>query len=111
MSSTWRNFKNIFSRPLFTIIFRSEMLTFHPYSILTGDTRVEFVIYSVLKESTWKAHLKIGLINKGINSGHSFIENLDSTSTGFSNAQCICENILVFKFDLETFVVYKEIRR
>ena len=27
------------------------MLQFHPYSILTGDTRVEFVIYSVLKIS------------------------------------------------------------
>ena len=42
MVSTWRNFKNIFSRPLFTIIFsfRPEMLKFHPYSILT---KVEFV--------------------------------------------------------------------
>ena len=45
------DFKNIFSRPLFIIIFRPEMLTFHPYSILTGDTRVEFVIYGVLKIS------------------------------------------------------------
>ena len=35
MVSTWRNFKN--------------MQKFHPYSILTGDTRVEFVIYCVLK--------------------------------------------------------------
>jgi hypothetical protein len=25
------------------------MLKFHPFSILTGDTRVEFVIYFVLK--------------------------------------------------------------
>ena len=40
--------KNIFPRPLFIIIFRPEMLKFHPYSILTGDTRVEFVIYCVL---------------------------------------------------------------
>ena len=40
-----RNFKNIFSRPLFTIIFRPEMLKFHPYSILTGETIVGFVIY------------------------------------------------------------------
>ena len=48
MVSAWRNFKNIFPRPLFIIIFRPEMLKFHPYSILTGDTRVEFVIYSVL---------------------------------------------------------------
>ena len=48
MVSAWWNFKNIFPRPLFIIIFRPEMLKFHPYSILTGDTRVEFVIYCVL---------------------------------------------------------------
>ena len=30
--------------------FRQEMLKFHPYSILTGYTRVEFVIYGVLRE-------------------------------------------------------------
>ena len=48
MVSEWRNFKNIFSRPLFTIIFRPEMLKFHPYSILTGDTMFGFVIYCVL---------------------------------------------------------------
>ena len=45
MVSAWRNFKNIFPRPLINIIFRPEMLKFHPYSILTGDTRFEFVIY------------------------------------------------------------------
>ena len=50
MVSAWRNFKNIFSRPLFTIIFRLEMLKFHPYSILTGDTMVGFVIFYVLSE-------------------------------------------------------------
>ena len=43
-----KNFKNVFPRPLFIIIFRLEMLKFHPYSILTGDTRVEFVVYSLL---------------------------------------------------------------
>ena len=48
MVSAWRNFKNIFPTPLFIIIFRPEMLKFHPYFILTGDTRVEFVIYCVL---------------------------------------------------------------
>ena len=48
MVSAWRNFKNIFPIPLFIIIFRPEMLKFHPYSILTGDTRVAFVIYGVL---------------------------------------------------------------
>ena len=49
MVSAWRNFKNIFSRPLFTIIFRPEVLKFHPYSILTRDTMVGFVIFCVLK--------------------------------------------------------------
>ena len=49
MVSAWRNFKYIFSRPLFTIIFRPEMLKFHPYSVLTGDTMVGFVIFCVLK--------------------------------------------------------------
>ena len=43
MVSAWKNLKNIFPRPLFFIIFRPEMLKFHPYSILTGDTRVESV--------------------------------------------------------------------
>ena len=47
MVSAWRNFKNIFSRPLFTIIFRPEML-FQTYSVLTGDTMVGFVIFCVL---------------------------------------------------------------
>ena len=41
--SAWRDFKNIFPRPLFFIIFRPDVLRVHPYSILTGDTRVEFV--------------------------------------------------------------------
>jgi len=48
MVSAWRNFKNIFSGPLFTIIFGPEMLKFHPYSILTGVAMVGFVIYCVL---------------------------------------------------------------
>ena len=43
------------------------------------------------------------MITKGINSG---------TSTSFSNAQFIFENdVLVFKFYLVTFAVYKERRR
>ena len=50
MVFTWRNFKNIFSRPLFTIIFRPKILLFFvTYSILTGQTKVEFVIYWVLR--------------------------------------------------------------
>ena len=56
MVSAWRNFKNIFSRPLFTIIFRPEMLKFHPYSILTGQTMVRYVIYCVLKNPERKCH-------------------------------------------------------
>ena len=56
MVSAWRNFKNIFSRPLFTIIFRPEMLKFHPYSILTGDTMVGFVIFCVLRMEPGGAH-------------------------------------------------------
>ena len=44
-------FQKKIPRPLFIIIFRPEMLKFHPYSILTGDTRVEFVIYCVLADS------------------------------------------------------------
>ena len=35
----------IFFIDLFIIIFRPDMLNFHPYSILTRDTRVELVIY------------------------------------------------------------------
>ena len=41
----WRDFKNIYSRPLFTIIFRPEMLKFQPYSILTRKTMIRFVMY------------------------------------------------------------------
>ena len=49
MVRAWRNFKNIFPRPLFIIIFRPEMLKFHPYSILTGDTMIGFVISCMLR--------------------------------------------------------------
>ena len=34
------------------------MLKFHPYFILTGDTRVEFVIYSVLVTCLFKLALQ-----------------------------------------------------
>ena len=61
MVSAWRNFRNIFPRPLFIIIFSPEMLKFHPYSILTGDTRVEFVIYCVLSLKFQKVWTKIGV--------------------------------------------------
>ena len=48
MASAWRNVKIIFSRPLFIIIFRPNISFFVTYSILTGETKVEFVIYWVL---------------------------------------------------------------
>ena len=41
-------FEKKFPRPLFIIIFRPEMLKFHPYSILTRGTMVGFVIFCVL---------------------------------------------------------------
>ena len=63
MVSAWRNFKNIFPRPLFIIIFRPDMLKFHPYSILTGDTRVEFVIYCVLNALAWRKRDECGKRN------------------------------------------------
>ena len=44
----WRNFKIIFSTPLFIIIFRTKILFSGPYSILTGHTKVESVVYQVL---------------------------------------------------------------
>ena len=37
--------------------YRTEMLKFHPYSILTGETMVGFVIYCVLR-STKEQHIK-----------------------------------------------------
>ena len=37
----WRNFKIIFSRPLFIIIFRKKILFSCPYSILIGHIKVE----------------------------------------------------------------------
>ena len=64
MVSAWRNFKNIFSTPLFTIIFRPEMLKFHPYSILTGDTMVVFVIFCVLKEILWESLWNVKTLKK-----------------------------------------------
>ena len=41
--------QEFFPRPLVIIIFRPEMLRFHPYSILTVETMVGFVIYCVLR--------------------------------------------------------------
>ena len=52
MISAWRNFKIIFSRPLFIIIFRPKILFFVTYSILTRDTKVEFVSLTLLRFKT-----------------------------------------------------------
>ena len=65
MVSAWRNFQNIFSRPLFTIIFRPEMLKFHQYSILSGEAMVGFVIYCVLKYKSSKGICK-NQVDKGL---------------------------------------------
>ena len=53
MVRAWRNFKKNFLDH-FTIIFKLEMLEFHPYSILTGETIVVFVIYYVLKSNNFE---------------------------------------------------------
>ena len=60
MVCAWRNFKNISSRPLFTIIFRPKILFFVTYSILTGQTKVEFVKYWVLREETIRGIMVYG---------------------------------------------------
>ena len=57
MVSAWRNFKKKFPRPLFIIIFRPELLKFHPYSILTGDTMVGCHFLCVKQESVLKIYL------------------------------------------------------
>ena len=51
MACAWKNFKIIFSRPLFIITFRTKILFSGPYSILTGHTKVESVAYQVLIRS------------------------------------------------------------
>ena len=78
MVSAWRNFKNIFPKPL--VIFRPEMLKFHQYSTLTGDTRVEFVIHCVLKYrtlvSSWfQETLLAGLVGIGFSFPSSKIKS------------------------------------
>ena len=59
MVCAWRNFKNIFPRPLFTIILKPKILFFVTYSILTGNTKVEFVIYWVLNRSMTFAFFRV----------------------------------------------------
>ena len=76
MVSAWRNFKNIFPRSLFIIIFRPEMLKLHPYSILTGDTRVEFAIYCVLSLLLKKIVIKPNLFEKVLSFKLTFLREL-----------------------------------
>ena len=54
-------FQKYFSQTTFHHHFRPKMLKFHPYSILTGDTKVEFVIYSVLSSKKKRLHWKNNL--------------------------------------------------
>ena len=51
MASAWRNFKNIFSRPLFTIIFRPKLVFLDTDSILRVKTMYESV----------RGHAKVGV--------------------------------------------------
>ena len=56
-----------FSRPLFTIIFRPEILKIHPYSILTRQTMVRLVKYPeiylkiIFNPSTHQIDIKKGV--------------------------------------------------
>ena len=54
-----RNFKYISSRPLFTIIFAPKILFF--VTILTGQAKIEFVKYWVLREVTIRGNMVYGL--------------------------------------------------
>ena len=59
MVCTWRNFKNIFSRPLFTIIFRPKLLFFVTYSIDLGRPKLSlsYIVSSFVHCSYWKIAL------------------------------------------------------
>ena len=86
MVSAWRNFKNIFSRPLFTIIFRPEMLKFRPYSILTRETMhtlvlwLEFHPYSILAREIMVGFVIQFAIN-GIFSGNHILYSFQRLRT------------------------------
>ena len=53
MASAWRSFKNIFSRPLFTIIFRPKILILGTDSILRVKMMYESVKWDVLIHLLW----------------------------------------------------------
>ena len=58
-------FQKYFSQTTFHHHFRQEMLKFHPYSILTGETMVGFVIHCVLKYKCSKGKCK-NQVEKGL---------------------------------------------
>ena len=55
MASAWRNFKNNFSRPLFTIILRPKMVFLDTDSILRVKMMIVLKSYSVLSTLNCKA--------------------------------------------------------
>ena len=103
MVSEWKNFKNIFPRPLFIIIFRLEMLKFHPYSILTGDTRVEFVIYCVLIKFAYNPQLR--------RNGHYSLEHPPNERSRYRMQKCYCAPISQATPDHLWFDVLFEVNR
>ena len=105
MVCAWRNFKFIFPKPLFTIIFRPKMIKFHPYSILTGEGKVDFLIYCMLIDCIATRYTDISnLIIWANRHFHSFfdlktdktIENNNinkDNSIGFPNVCCLNRSI------------------
>ena len=91
MVSAWRNFKNIFPRPLFIIILRPEVLKFQPYSILTGDTRVEFIIYCELIDAEWSSQVRA--IARSKNQGGHVVLGGDNVPPGLRQDQLICQKM------------------
>ena len=99
MVSAWRNFKNIFSTPLFTIIFRPEMLKFHPYSILTGVTIVGFVIFCVLRiqtkpeqkfTKTYGLEVVVGTMHSGLSRPSGVLHILSRSLANFLEQIKLC---------------------
>ena len=56
MASTWRNFKNIFSIPLFTIIYRPKIVILGTDSILRVKKTYELAKYDVFSEFCCHVH-------------------------------------------------------
>ena len=81
MVSAWRNFKKFFLRPLFTIIFRPKILFFVIYSILTGWTKVEFVIYWVLRQ------VQVGVDHKDLSLSQEITPKMQEGTWNSGNIQ------------------------